>query len=173
MTDLLLRRGTEPRVGAEGQDDYDVIGDVSGGHGLIIGQIFRASMAPAATPWMRRLTYEEREASGMERTREAAMPKVGRVTLELKRGLTDSARYATPARHMTGPIRLTDEQLDAIMRAARPLAPADRGAFLQAVAEGLRGREVGDGAVYLAICAAQRQHWQPPLDAPKIGKWVR
>jgi hypothetical protein len=52
MTDLLLRRVSEPRPGAEGQDDYDVIGDVSGGHGLVIGRIFRASTAPAATPWM-------------------------------------------------------------------------------------------------------------------------
>jgi hypothetical protein len=37
MTDLLLRKVTEPRAGAEGQDDYDVIGDVSGGHGLVVG----------------------------------------------------------------------------------------------------------------------------------------
>jgi hypothetical protein len=61
MTDLLLRRAAEPRAGAEGQDDYDVIGDVSDGHGLVIGRIFRASTAPAATPWMWRLSYEERE----------------------------------------------------------------------------------------------------------------
>jgi hypothetical protein len=51
----------------------------------------------------------------------------------------------------------TDEQLDAVMAAAAPLAPADRGPFLEAVAAALRGREVGDGAVYLAITAAQRQ----------------
>jgi hypothetical protein len=35
MRDLLLRRVSEPPPGAEGQDDYDVIGDVSGGHGLV------------------------------------------------------------------------------------------------------------------------------------------
>jgi hypothetical protein len=39
MTDLLLRRVSEPRPRAEGHDDYDVIGDVSGGHGLVIGRI--------------------------------------------------------------------------------------------------------------------------------------
>jgi hypothetical protein len=50
-----------------------VIGDVSGGHGLVIGRIFRASLAPAATPWMWRLSYEEHEDSGLEHTREAAM----------------------------------------------------------------------------------------------------
>jgi hypothetical protein len=70
MTDLLLRRAAEPRAGAEGQDDYDVIGDVSDGHGLVIGRIFRASTAPAATPWMWRLSYEEREENGLEPTRE-------------------------------------------------------------------------------------------------------
>jgi hypothetical protein len=73
MTDLLLRKVPEPRAGVEGQDDYDVIGDVSGGHGLVIGQIFRASTAPAATPWVWRVTYEEREDSGLEPTQEAAM----------------------------------------------------------------------------------------------------
>ena len=61
MTDLLLRKVTEPRAGAEGQDDYDVIGDVSGGHGLVIGRIFRASTAPAATPWMWTLAYGQHE----------------------------------------------------------------------------------------------------------------
>jgi hypothetical protein len=73
MADLLLRRVSEPRAGADGVDDYDVIGDVSGAHGLVIGRIFKSSMAPAATPWMWRVTYEEREDNGLERTREAAM----------------------------------------------------------------------------------------------------
>jgi hypothetical protein len=47
-----------------------VIGDVGGGHGLIIGRIFRASPAPAATPWMWTISYEERKDSGLEPTRE-------------------------------------------------------------------------------------------------------
>ena len=72
MTNMLLRRMTEPRAGAEGQDDYDVIGDVSGGDGLVIGRIFRASTAPAATPWMWTRSYEEREDSGLEHTCEVA-----------------------------------------------------------------------------------------------------
>jgi hypothetical protein len=62
------------------------------------------------------------------------------------------------------PIALTDRQLDAIVAAAAPLAPADRGPFLEAVAAALRGREVGDGAVYLAITAAQRQFFHPPIE---------
>jgi hypothetical protein len=78
MTDLLLRRISEPRPGAEGQDDYDVIGDVSGGHGLVIGRIFRATTAPVGTPWMWRLTCGEREDDGYEATREAAMQAFAR-----------------------------------------------------------------------------------------------
>jgi hypothetical protein len=42
MNDLLLRRVSEPRAGADGVDDYDVIGDVSGAHGLVIGRISKA-----------------------------------------------------------------------------------------------------------------------------------
>ena len=60
MTELLLRKATEPRAGVEGQDDYDVIGDVSGGHGLVVGRILRASTAPAATPWMWWVSYDDR-----------------------------------------------------------------------------------------------------------------
>jgi hypothetical protein len=78
MTDLLLRKISEPRPGAEGQDDYDVIGDVSGGHGLVIGRIFRATTAPAGTPWKWRLTCGEREDDGYETTREAAMQAFAR-----------------------------------------------------------------------------------------------
>jgi hypothetical protein len=74
---------------------------------------------------------------------------------------------------MSSPIKLTDEQLDAIVRAAQPLTPADRGAFLEAVASALRDRKIGDGAVYLAICEAQRQFWRSPvLDrAAGTSKW--
>jgi hypothetical protein len=45
-------------------------------------------------------------------------------------------------------IALSDDQLDAVMRAAAPLAPADRGRFLEAVAARLRGRVIGDGNNY-------------------------
>jgi hypothetical protein len=44
---------------------------------------------------------------------------------------------------------------------------------LQAVASALRDREIGDGAVYLAICQAQRQLWRPPVleRAGGTSKW--
>jgi len=42
MTDLLLRRVSESRPGADNQDDYDVIGT----DGLVIGRIFKAVRFP-------------------------------------------------------------------------------------------------------------------------------
>jgi hypothetical protein len=61
------------------------------------------------------------------------------------------------------PIPLTDEQLDAIFCAARPLRVADRDAFLQDVAAALQGRqEIGDGDIHRAVQAAQRKFWDPP-----------
>jgi hypothetical protein len=48
VSDLLLRRASPSRAGAEGADDYDVIG----GDGLVIGRIFKATQAPAGTPWI-------------------------------------------------------------------------------------------------------------------------
>jgi hypothetical protein len=48
------------------------------------------------------------------------------------------------------------------MAAARPVPPADRGPFLEAVAAALRGREVGTGVVHRAIVKVQRAHFNPP-----------
>jgi len=78
MTDLLLRQVSEARPGAEGDDDYDVIGDVTGGHGLVVGRIFRATTAPLGTSWMWRLSCGERDDHGHEATREAAMQAFAR-----------------------------------------------------------------------------------------------
>ena len=61
------------------------------------------------------------------------------------------------------PLRLTDDQLSALWRAAEPLHVQDRGAFLQAVAEALRGQELGDGAVFRAIREAQRKFYDAPI----------
>jgi hypothetical protein len=62
------------------------------------------------------------------------------------------------------PIGLSDEQLDAVFRAARPLRVADRDAFLQEVAAALQGHsEIGDGDVYRVLADVQRRHHDPPL----------
>jgi hypothetical protein len=54
------------------------------------------------------------------------------------------------------PIALTDSQLSAVMTAAAPLAPGDRGPFLEAVVAALEGREVGDGLLHRVIAEVQR-----------------
>ena len=73
MTDLLLRRVSESRPGADGQDDYDVIGT----DGTVIVRIFKATRFPNGMPWSWTLasTYQpgRTPAHGYEPTREAAM----------------------------------------------------------------------------------------------------
>jgi hypothetical protein len=63
---------------------------------------------------------------------------------------------------MPNPIALTDDQLDIIQRAAEPLNPHDRGAYLETVAELLNGHELGDGIVARAAREAQRRFWRAP-----------
>jgi hypothetical protein len=76
MTDLLLHRASESRPGADGLDDYDVIGP----DGLVIGRIFKANRFPNGMPWQWTLTYDEDRSPthGYEPTREAAMQAFAR-----------------------------------------------------------------------------------------------
>jgi hypothetical protein len=61
------------------------------------------------------------------------------------------------------PLALTDSQLDTVYRAAGPLAPAVRPAFLELVAQCLAGAgEIGDGTVARVCAEAQRRFWEPP-----------
>jgi hypothetical protein len=45
------------------------------------------------------------------------------------------------------PIALADQQLEIVKAAARHIRPDDRCAFLNAIADALSGREIGDGEV--------------------------
>jgi hypothetical protein len=71
------------------------------------------------------------------------------------------------------PIRLTDEQLNAILHAARPLAVRDRDPFLQDVAAALQGNAApGDGDVHRAILALEPRvgdHALPACAVPQIA----
>ena len=59
---------------------------------------------------------------------------------------------------MSNPVRLTDDELSAVMLACQPLAP-----FLQAGAASLQTcGEVGPGSVHRAIVVAQREFFDPP-----------
>ena len=56
VTDLLLRQAQTSRAGAQGDDDYDVIGP----GGLVIGRIFKATSL-VGTPWMWTLACRDHE----------------------------------------------------------------------------------------------------------------
>jgi len=74
------------------------------------------------------------------------------------------------------PIRLTGEQLDAVLRAAGPLAPDRRQAFIDQVTTALQNvSEIGPGILHRVIVAAQHEHFDPPrfatiLSAPRVGR---
>jgi hypothetical protein len=57
VTDLLLQKAQAVRAGAQGDEDYDVIGP----DGIVIGRIFEATTSPIGTPWM---SWWERDIRG-------------------------------------------------------------------------------------------------------------
>jgi hypothetical protein len=58
------------------------------------------------------------------------------------------------------PLKLSDSQLDQVLRAAHPIGVRDRDAFLQDVAAELRGREIGDGLVARVVREVQSRYWR-------------
>ncbi|MGA8294941.1 MAG: hypothetical protein WB820_21150 [Rhodoplanes sp.] len=59
--------------------------------------------------------------------------------------------------------KLTSDQADTVLRAARPLQSADYDAFLQDVTEALAGcPELGPGIVHRVCRDIQRKYWDPP-----------
>jgi hypothetical protein len=72
------------------------------------------------------------------------------------------------------PVRFTDAQLDQVMRCAQPLHPRVRVAFIEAVANALRGKELGDGVVFRACREVLRGCFDPPeLGSGRATKWDR
>jgi hypothetical protein len=73
------------------------------------------------------------------------------------------------------PLALSDNQMDQILLAARPLRLRDRDLFLKEVVAALAngGGPVGDGDVNRAIRAAQRRYFDPPQlgDPGMISKY--
>jgi len=68
------------------------------------------------------------------------------------------------------PLRLSDSQLDTLHRLSWPLARADRGPFLEAVAAKLAENPelLGDGHIARVAVEIQRQFWTPPN--PETGR---
>jgi hypothetical protein len=62
---------------------------------------------------------------------------------------------------MPAPLAFSDEQIDAILRAATPITPGDRSSFLEAVAAKLDGQPLGDGVVFRVIREVQARFLTP------------
>jgi hypothetical protein len=62
------------------------------------------------------------------------------------------------------PVSLSDDQLGFVMRICEPMLPADRSAFLQALAELLQTepQPVGDGNLYRLARDLRSRYWRPP-----------
>jgi hypothetical protein len=69
---------------------------------------------------------------------------------------------------MPTPLRLSDDQLDALMRLAKPLQPRCRDAFLRILAYVLRDRrDVGDGELHRIASEVIRSNRL--FDAPDLS----
>jgi hypothetical protein len=70
---------------------------------------------------------------------------------------------------MPKPLALSDSQYTMLIEIARPLPVELREEFLERVAQKLRGQELGDGVVYKAAMATQRELFSYPIDRSVIG----
>jgi hypothetical protein len=59
---------------------------------------------------------------------------------------------------MPAPLAFSDQQIDAILRAAGPLAHVDRSGFLEEIAAKLDGQTLGDGVVFRTIRETQLRY---------------
>jgi hypothetical protein len=74
---------------------------------------------------------------------------------------------------MSSPIRLTDEQMSALLAASYPLPPDSRSAFLEACARELAALPiVGDGAVHRIVMQVQKLYFDPP-ELERQGRWAK
>lgn len=65
--------------------------------------------------------------------------------------------------------KLSSDQVDAVLRAARPLPPADHAAFLEDVSSALADLDdIGDGVVHRIVRDVQRRFLKPP--APRTAR---
>jgi plasmid stabilization system protein ParE len=71
-------------------------------------------------------------------------------------------------------ISLSDDELAAVMEAARPIPARDRDQFLRDVADELaRYPEIGPGVIHRVVGKLQREHLAPRRYAHSVGKWDR
>jgi hypothetical protein len=64
------------------------------------------------------------------------------------------------------PLSFSAEELDLLLELARPIDPAQRSAFLDAVAAAIGEQASGPGLVHQTERRVQRQFWTPPQLSP-------
>jgi hypothetical protein len=60
------------------------------------------------------------------------------------------------------PLHFSDEEMTLLLELSRPIEPAQRTAFLDAVAAAIEGQASGPGLVRQTARRVQRQFWTPP-----------
>jgi hypothetical protein len=133
----------------------------------------------------RRLIYHRRKperaaesAARQEAIEGFSMPSTDTATITKTETAVDkvnpqSKRVSNPD---STPLRFSDEQLAQIMRCAQPLHPRVRIAFIEAVANELRGKVLGDGVVFRVCREVLRNStlFDPPTLGPgHTSKWDR
>ena len=67
---------------------------------------------------------------------------------------------------MPTPLHFSDEEMDLLLELSRPIEPAQRSAFLDAVAAAIGEQASGPGLVHQVGRRVQRQFWTPPELSP-------
>jgi hypothetical protein len=64
------------------------------------------------------------------------------------------------------PLSFSAEEMDLLLELSRPIEPAQRSAFLDAVAAAIGEQASGPGRVHVTARRIQRQFWTPPELSP-------
>ena len=72
---------------------------------------------------------------------------------------------------MQQPIRLSDDQMPAVLAASTPLPPDLRSAFLETCAREISALPmIGDGSLHRLVMVVQRRYFRPPLETEEHGR---
>jgi hypothetical protein len=74
---------------------------------------------------------------------------------------------------MSTPLKLSDQELDQILRSAEPLPVADHDRFLQTIAARLAGTTSGPGAVFRVCAEVQREFLRGNYPELGSGSWSK
>jgi hypothetical protein len=64
------------------------------------------------------------------------------------------------------PLSFSAEEMTLLLELSRPIEPAQRSAFLDAVAAAIEGQASGPGLVHQTVRRIQRDFWTPPQLSP-------